>query len=309
MEGEIMAKVIAKYWFQNLPEYLISERQVFKMEPITLTLPDATVRIYLPEPEDVDKGLTPSGKFRYYSNSFMMDIETDIKSDHELDKLDREAQDIAYKYLRLLRVKLSSTPIPLPERLQFLVRYKWSDSPPPVSNPHGHTSPIHIYVLSKYAGLTKNKWEELQKELSSLADTELWEDFIIDARVALRGDDFNQATIYAAIACEIFIKEYTKRNASKVGISEVFWEYLESRQPRVIDYYDSILHLITCHSLKAEKVDLYRLLERLNSARNDIVHEGKLSLSNSQTNQLKEDIKNVNQVISWVLSLNKEQKV
>jgi len=298
-----VTKVIANYWFQNLPEYLISERQVFRTEPITLMLPAAMVRIYLPEPKDIDKGLTPSGKFQYYSNSFMMDIETDIKSDHELDKLDKEAEGIAYKYLRLLRVKLSSTPISLPERLQFLVRYKWSDSPPPVSNPHGHTSPIPVYVLSKDAGLTKDKWEEIQKELRSGVDTELWEDFIIDARVALRKDDFNQATIYAAIACEIFIKRYTEKVAKDRGISKEAWERLKNRRPRVLEYYDSILHLVTNHSLNTEQEELYKSIQQLFSTRNKIMHEGNLQITDDDCQSLVSIINAGEKAIKWVRQL------
>ena len=209
-----------------------------------------------------------------------------------------------FRFLRLLRRKLQK-PMPLPTILQPSVYYRWGDIRPNGKTPLAHVYAGVVHVVQHGAGLTKDKWAKLQEEMNSGIETELWEDFIKDSKAALYVGDLNRATIYTAIGIEIFIKEYTKKAAIKLGLSQKFWEYLTSPQveTRAVDYYGAILHLVTKHSMKDENRDLYHLLERIFRARNKIMHEGKLALTQKDSACLKEDIRAVEKVISWVHEL------
>lgn len=312
-----MNKLTAKYQVK-VPSILMTGEEVLKVEPIKLVTRVGEVTIYPPGCEDrqpesyiaPEKGfpkaiLSVPGSKLWDADTLWIDVETEATPEfprEEQRKLEREMHELALRFLRLLRRTTPEAPIPLPKSLLPSAVFQWE--PPQTGQlvSSGPTTPSMIRVVPLEAGLTKERWEELQQEMSSGVDTELWEDFIIDSKVALDEEDLGRATILAAIASEIFIKKYTQKAAKEKGISNEFWGYLKSRQPKVIDYYDSILHLVKGHSLKTENKQMYKAVERLNQKRNDFMHEGKIP-SKVQLPQLIADIQQIRKVISWVREL------
>lgn len=316
-----MSKVTIKYQIK-VPSILMVGEELLTLEPIRLTTNISEITIYPPgskgrKPQSyVEPKQTPfitevrfeeGGSPLWDADTLWVDIKTDMppvsgKDVH--DRFDKEMHELVSRFLRLLRWKMPEVPMPLPASLPFSISVEWDHQPP---EPHFVAGIVGapIRVVPQGAGLTKERWKELQWEMSSGREMELYEDFIGDAKVALEEDDLNRATLCVAIACEVFIKEYTENAAKEASISEKFWEYLKSRQPRVLDYYDSILHLVKGHSLREENDELYRLLDRVYEARNKIMHEGKLPLSwgKERIGQLREDIRKVERVISWVRGL------
>jgi len=322
-----MANVKAKYLLK-VPSILMNGDEVLNLEPIKIMTDFGEATIYPPgskerkprtyvEPKktghlgEAKLEVTPPSSF-WEADTLWIDVETEVtpelsRGDHI--KLDRDVHYLVLRFLRLLRRKLPEMPFPLPTDWMPRIAFEWESEQPGQLAGVAPTTPSVIRVVPPEAGTTVAKWRELEQQLNSGVETELWEDFIVDAKVALQEDDLNRATLYAAIGCEIFVKGYTEKAARNAGISQKFWKYLESRRPRVSDFYDSVLHLVKGHSLRAENLEMYKLVERLNRARNDIMHRGKLSLPKDKTNRLRkvnklrEDIQGVGQVISWVCGL------
>jgi hypothetical protein len=313
-----MAKLTTKYQVK-VPPITINGEEILKLEPIKLASKIGKVIIYPPasknrKPESYaapksgvgEVKLEVGGSSFWDADTLYIDIETEATPDLSREdrfELEREMHVILTRFLKLLRRKLPETPMPLPTTLLPATFFEWE--PPQTGQLVASlpTTPSTVMVIPQEAGLTKERWNELQQEITSGAETALWEDFIVDAKNALKEEDLNRAILYAAIACEIFIKEYCQRAAKQAGISQKFWKYLESRRPRVVDYYDSVLHLVKNHSLQAENPEMGKLLRLLWKARKQIVHEGKLSISKDETTQLREAIHEIGQVISWVRGL------
>ena len=316
-------KLTAKYQFE-VPPIPMTGWGVLKLEPIKLATESSIVTIHSPgskdrkprsyaEPEQKGYTITTTfgskGRKSWSADTLWIDVEKEV--DPEISH--KEAQDILHRdinivlkrFFKLLRQKLPETPISLPVELSYYAT---------ISLPSGEYlfitgSPnMGFKLISKEAFFNKKKWAELHAEMVSGVEPEFWEDFIIDANVALEEKDLNRATLYAAIACETFIKQYTKKAAVKRGVSEKFWNYLNSRETdiRAIRYYGPILHLVTGHSLEDEKNELYESLERIFKKRNKIMHEGKRSFSRDERIILINDIGRLKEAISWVLNCSKE---
>jgi len=318
-----MANVKAKYLLK-VPSILMNGDEVLNLEPIKIMTDFGEATIYPPgskerkprtyvEPKktghlgEVKLEVTPPPSL-WEADTLWIDVETEVtpelsRGDHI--KLDRDVHHLVLRFLRLLRRKLPKMPFPLPTDLMPRIAFEWESEQAGQLAGVAPTTPSVIRVVPPEAGTTVAKWRELEQQLNSGVETELWEDFVVDAKLALQEDDLNRAILYAAIACEIFIKEYCEKAAKQVGISQKFWKYLESRRPRVVDYYDSVLHLVKNYSLQAKNQKLYNLLDRLYDARNEIMHEGRLSASRNkhEINQLREDVRETEQVISSVRRL------
>jgi hypothetical protein len=317
-----MNKLTAKYQVK-VPSIIMAGEEVLKLEPIKLQTSVGEITIYPPGREDrqpesyiaPEKGfpkatLSVPGSKLWDADTLWIDIETNATPEfpkEEQRKLERKMHELIFRLLKLLRRKLPEMPMSLPRDLLPTTVFQWEPQQAGQLISSVPTSPFVVRVISQEASLTKDKWAELQQEMRSEEYTELYEDFIADSKAALDEDDLNRATIYAAIACEIFIKEYTEKAAKEKGISQIFWEYLKdpNTETRVRTYYDQVLHLVKGHSMKRENKETYNRLDRIFKARNKIMHEGKIpsSWNRDRINQLREDIREVEQIISWVREL------
>jgi len=226
--------------------------------------------------------------------------QTEIENEY-IRELNLEVDQLTHRFLRLLRRQVPHKPFHLPTDLLSSVRYNRS-KPSPHWRLMASLGPIHVLMSDVSQNVTRQDWHDLKKALASGEDTEIWEEVLLDARAALSDSDLKRATLYAAVSCEVFIKEYTSKASREVGICKEFWTYLGSRQPRVQDYYDSILMLVSGHSLKTEKPEMYKLVERLFKARNELMHEGHFSPRKQLLMSLESDINTVNDIIAWVRS-------
>lgn len=303
----------------KIPSILIEGKDVINVKPIEVMAFNNKILIFPPgtterKPTKVieskhwfeDIKIMPTIKESplWHTDNLWIQIESKVPSGlsekEMLAQLNARMYEVVYRFLRILRRKLPETPIFLPAKFEYSTCIKWAEQTETTI-----TVPFAFRVVSEGAGLTKEKLTSLQKEMGARDNIELWEDFIEDAKAALQEEDLNRAILYSAIACETFIKQHTRKIADKQGISEKFWNYLNSQEPeiRAIRYYGPILHLINGHSLEDENKELYKSLERLFKQRNKIMHEGKRSFSNNERIRLKKDIKVAEQVISWVLNL------
>lgn len=308
-----MAKLTARYKIRLSP-ILMRGEEILASRPIKLKTDIGEAIIY-PLGSKERKPESYKGEFKdvvatfesktheqWDADTLWIDIDVPpslFKEKEFLTRLDNEMRRIALWVLRLLRLKLPETPMAIPSGLEYTINLPTKDP----QQPYWRYVKPGVKVLSPRGGLSERRWEELRRDMNLGVEPELCDEFIMDAKVALEENDLNRATLYAAIGCEIFIKEYTERIARKANISQKFWEYLKNRRPRVLDYYDSILHLVKGRSLQGENRDMFKLLERLYKRRNEIMHEGKLSLSKDEISQLMEDIRGVERVISWVRGL------
>ena len=300
-----MSKLTAKYQIKVLP-ILIAGKEMLRLEPIKFATDIGDFVIHPPD----SKGRKPEGDSQpWKADTLWVDIISDadpsLSREELLAKLNAGMQKHVHRFLRLLRRKLPEIPRPLPAELDYSTSFDW-EKPKPGWQLLAETS--IVIKVSPQGGLTQERWQELEKELTSGIDTELWEDFLLDSKVALAEDSLIRGVLYAAIACETFIKQYTQIAATKKGISKIFWDYINSRETdiRAVRYYGPILHLVIGHSLENEENEIYKSLERIFKKRNEIMHEGNRSFSKDERIILINDIGKVKEAISWVLNCSKE---
>jgi len=314
-----MGKITALYEIQ-IPSIPTNEEELPRQRPIVLKKATSRISIYPPgnkctyyKKRLVGKNLqiegTISQKGRVDADSICVFVQKDFinglsqdEAEKSFSKLDIDVQYHILRLLRLMRRHIPKISINLPTELAYKALFRcdeetlknilWSGK---------HGDEIKITSLQSY--LDQNKWTKLRKEIKNEVDTELWEDFIYDAKAALAEHDFTKAVIYAAIACEVFIKNYIEEAAKKGGINKEALERLKSRRPRVLEYYDSILHLVTNHSLNIEHEELYKSIQQLFTTRNKIMHEGKTSVTQEKCETIEDMIKKAESTIAWVSSI------
>lgn len=301
-----MGKIITEYYVR-VPDMLIEKGELQKLEPITLSnrFGKATININIPEQRHTQS------KRKFDTLIFRQEVASSNPLSEEakmsvLNDMEPYIEEIIPWFLRLMRRRLQ---VPIFIDFYCDTASQWTEYPPS-GPPQTYTglaySSSSLYLTPTIApSILQDGWAKLQSEIDSGIDTELWEEFIGDSKAALIILDLSRATIYAAIGCEIFIKEYTEKAANRIKLSKNFWEFLTNPrlETRAIDYYDAILHLVTGHSLKNENKELFNLIERIFRARNKVMHEGKLILSKTDTKCLKDDIKAAEQAIAWVREL------
>jgi hypothetical protein len=314
-----MAKMTGIYKI-TLPDVPISEMEMPNQRPIVIKTDAEKIKVFPPgynceklckriqgKNSRLTVGTSQLGVQNADAISIMIEKdacvsdEKDARIEHE--RLDAKVEYFAFKIMRLLRKHLSQTPIAIPNRLHYQALYR-CDSPELKNYLWSSASgtPVVIYTSSKYY-LDREKWSAVRKSIRQDTDTEIWEDFIYDAKAALKSRDFTKAIIYAAVACEVFIKDYTEKKVRENHFSQAAWKRLKERQPRVLEYYDSILHLITDHSLNVEQEDLYKSMRKLFKMRNNIMHEGKYALEQDISKEIKDIIKKAETTINWILNL------
>ena len=292
-----MAEVTAKYQIKLPTPIFVNGEEVLAQEPIRMITSMGEAVIHPPGSKDkkpqsyVEPQQAPIVDFRVggeYSSNFWqadtiwIDLTTDITpsiSGKELsEQLLSEMQRILLRLVRLLRQRCQEPPIPLPKRPKefgFTIQPHAPRLKPPFTHFSGKPVPIDVFIPQD-GGLTGERWEEVRQDIASGAMSELCDEFIVDAKVALQLEqDANRAILYAAIACEIFIKEYSEKAAKEAGIDQPLWEYLTDRRLKVLEYYDEILSLLKHRSLPKEEPDIYEQVEYLFRARNSIMHTGK----------------------------------
>jgi hypothetical protein len=107
----------------------------------------------------------------------------------------------------------------------------------------------------------------------------VWDMLLLDAHAQL--PDVNTSIVLANAALESFINISLDILAEDSTVAPESWKWLTSRgddwrkQPSAKEKYDQVLFLLTGRSLKKEKADLWEAFDKLRSARNSIVHQGK----------------------------------
>jgi hypothetical protein len=109
-----------------------------------------------------------------------------------------------------------------------------------------------------------------------------WEDLALDAYDVL--PQIGLSIMLANIAMEIFIPNVLNQLANEKGIPDyTWWEWISNRknkEPYIEDQYDSLLKILSNHSLK-EDTQLWMAFKDLRKARNNFVHEGVASIDDN----------------------------
>jgi hypothetical protein len=113
-----------------------------------------------------------------------------------------------------------------------------------------------------------------------------WHTLLLDARAAL--PHIGTAVVLAATALEVFIADLLNTLAKESAIPEQLWSWINDRdddffkQPTVSEQFDTLLKVLTGHSLKEDNV-LWQAFVNLKNARNKFVHEGVARIGNSRS--------------------------
>lgn len=285
-----------------VPQEVLACDDIVKYKPLQFTGPTGIFSLCIKEHKQRKIGAFPEYVLQ-------VNVITDVKSVEEcelIEQVESDIENLVYRFFRLLRHKIPNIPFNLPKDLLSAVQYNWEKP-----KPHWHIMgmrEIPVKVSRQDTIITVEQWIEIEKELASDVDTEIWEDFLLDAKVALRENDMHKATLYAAIACETFIKYQIRLMAPIQKISNKFIKFIDGQEPdiRTLRYYGPILHLVSGRSLEDEESELYKSLERIMRKRNKIMHEGKRLFNKDECAQLVFDIGNMEKAISWVLNSSKE---
>lgn len=147
---------------------------------------------------------------------------------------------------------------------------------------------------------------------------QVWDMLLLDAHAQL--PDVNTSIVLANAALESFINIALDILAKDSTVAPESWKWLTSRgddwrkQPSAKEKFDQVLFLLTGRSLKNEKPDLWEAFDKLRSARNSIVHQGKATLGTKKLatevspEMAKELLTGAGRIISWVESTMPEEK-
>jgi hypothetical protein len=104
-----------------------------------------------------------------------------------------------------------------------------------------------------------------------------WHTLLLDSRAAL--PHVGTAVVLAATALEVFIAELLDVLAKESPVPNLLWDWINDRdndhykQPSVAEQFDTLLKVMTGHSLKDEDA-LWQAFQKLKNARNKFVHVG-----------------------------------
>jgi hypothetical protein len=122
------------------------------------------------------------------------------------------------------------------------------------------------------------KWESIH-QLPPDFELPTWDTLRLDAEAAL--PHVGTCVILAAASLENFITYVLDRVALKAGseVSQTLWNWIRNRgdhykEPSVEEQFDTLLHELVGHSLKAEQPKLWESMLRLKTARNKFMHTG-----------------------------------
>jgi hypothetical protein len=104
-----------------------------------------------------------------------------------------------------------------------------------------------------------------------------WRTLLLDSRAAL--PHVGTAVVLAATALEVFIAKLLDALVKDTAVPKDLWDWINDRdndhnkQPSVVEQFDTLLMVMTGHSLKDEDA-LWQAFQKLRNARNKFVHEG-----------------------------------
>jgi len=126
-----------------------------------------------------------------------------------------------------------------------------------------------------FIGCDPSIWDSIFT-LSDDFEAPAWHTLMIDSRGAL--PHIGSVLVLAATALEIFIADLLDKLVKETPIPPSLWGWINDRghwqkEPSVEEQYDSLLNIMTGHSLKDDN-ELWEVLKNLKRARNSFVHEG-----------------------------------
>jgi hypothetical protein len=113
--------------------------------------------------------------------------------------------------------------------------------------------------------------------LPSSFEPPAWHTLLLDSRASL--PHVGTVVVLAATALEVFIAGLLAALVHDINMPDHLWEWINDRdndhykQPSVAEQFDTLLRVITGHSLKEES-ELWKGFQELKSARNNFVHRG-----------------------------------
>ena len=191
---------------------------------------------------------------------------------------------------------------------QFLLRFRWVTESPMIHpidiqrngwkvdyfNDDGTPLPrddkiygeIHFAIAGNYPKLNQEIWMETFFS-QNIPKQRNWEDLALDAYAVL--PQVGLSIMLANIAMEIFIPNILHQLVIDKRIQDdKSWEWINNREikePYIEDQYDSLLKVLSGHSLKEDN-RLWEAFKTLRKVRNNFVHEGIAGIKN---NPLTED--------------------
>lgn len=126
-----------------------------------------------------------------------------------------------------------------------------------------------------WIALNKKVWEDVHS-LPINFESPAWEGLLLDAQEELPA--IGPAVVLAATALEVFISYVLDGMAEIKAVTPDLWRWISQRgdwlrQPTVEEQYDTLLKILTGHTLK-EDHKLWESFMHLKAARNSFVHEG-----------------------------------
>jgi hypothetical protein len=132
----------------------------------------------------------------------------------------------------------------------------------------------HLHV--SYVACDPNLWAYVFS-LPANFQSPAWHSLLLDSRAAM--PHVGTAVVLAATALEVFIAGLLDGLVKETVVPEQLWKWIKKRgndfdkQPSVEEQFDTLLEIITGHSLK-EDVGLWEAFQNIKTARNRFVHDG-----------------------------------
>lgn len=151
--------------------------------------------------------------------------------------------------------------------------------------------------------LSTEVWEGIHS-LPPDYEPPVWSTLSLDARAAL--PDIGVAIVLASSSLEVFIGTTLGALASALNRDSELWSWVNNRRdwlkaPSVEEQFDSLLKLMTGHSLK-EEPGLWQSFRNLRTARNNFVHGGRAEVGGTplSLSQAQELVQNADKAIAWI---------
>ena len=286
-----MVKVTAKFIFD--PPFNIIIQGEYGSSPQSLKTNSDEIVVYAPalyEPSLSDKPLwSPKpqniigkvdGKPIWKANCIVIDIRRDFLTIPIVDKdqkaLVAKARDILYTILTLCRwrakqlYRVTRADI---EEFDYRLRYFDTANDPINAGPGGVQATGARYLMLPGPLIKSNDWNSIRQDLVSGTVPELYDMLLLDA-LSVVSDEPRRAVLDAAIACEVFIKNFC--DTASENNPEIYPYVYSALIQRVgfLYYFHEVLKYLFRHSLNEDKPHLYEELGYLSNTNNNVKHKG-----------------------------------